>query len=75
MIEQPTPDRIRAARNQSGLTQQQAAELVHVDGRAWRRWESYQNDHRAINLAAWELFLLKTAEHTRPAKKRAKSAI
>ena len=40
-----------------GHTQQQAAELVHVDGRAWRRWEAGE---RGINLAAWELYLIKT---------------
>lgn len=64
MIGKPTTAAIRAAREAAGLTQQQAAELVHVDGRAWRRWESDQSDRRAINLAAWELFLLRTGQHT-----------
>ncbi len=38
-------------------TQDQAAELVHVTGRAWRRWESGE---REISGAAWELYLIKS---------------
>jgi len=53
---QPTADQIRAARVLAGQTQDQAAELVHVTGRAWRRWES---GDREISGAAWELYLIK----------------
>lgn len=56
----PTTDQISAAREQSGLTQQKAADLVHVDIRTWRRWE---DGERAVNLAAWELFLLRSHQH------------
>jgi DNA-binding transcriptional regulator YiaG len=59
----PTPAQIRTARDLASLTQTQAAHLVHIEPRAWRRWESDQNDHRAINMAAWELFLLQTGQH------------
>lgn len=54
---QPTPAQIRAARELAGKTQLQASQLVHVDLRTWRRWELGEV---AINLAAWELFGLKT---------------
>lgn len=65
----PTTDQISAAREQSGLTQLQAAALVHVDIRSWRRWELGE---RAVNLAAWELFLLRSHQHpTHVVKSRA----
>lgn len=56
MIPQPAPAKIISARQSAGLTQQQAGQLVHTDGRTWRRWEA---GDRGINLAAWELFLIK----------------
>lgn len=56
----PTASQISTAREQAGLSQQQAAELVHVDIRSWRRWELAE---RGINMAAWELFLLRTGQH------------
>ena len=34
-----TPATIRATRKRLGLTQGQAARLLGVDGRTWRRWE------------------------------------
>ena len=52
----PTPDQIRAARTLAGQSQEEAAQLVHVTGRAWRRWESGE---REISGAAWELYLIK----------------
>lgn len=56
----PTAAQISAARERAGLSQQQAAELVHVDIRSWRRWELAE---RGINMAAWELFLLRSHQH------------
>ena len=53
---QPTPDQIRAARTLAGQSQEEAAQLVHVTGRAWRRWESGE---REISGTAWELYLIK----------------
>ena len=57
-FKQPTTAEIKAMRSLCGLTQQKAAELVHrADGARWREWESgkYQ-----IDMAVWELFLVKT---------------
>ena len=57
-LKQPTPAEIKAVRKLSGLTQQKAAELVHrADGARWREWEGgkYQ-----IDMAVWELYLIKT---------------
>lgn len=60
----PSPDEIKTARAAAGLTQMQAAELVHVDLRTWQKWEG---EEREINLAAWELFRLKIAGTVHPA--------
>ena len=56
----PTAAQISAARERAGLSQQQAADLVHVDIRSWRRWELAE---RGVNMAAWELFLLRSDQH------------
>ena len=53
----PTPGQIKQARMDTGQTQQQAAAMVYVDGRAWRRWES---GDRQMDLAHWELYRIKT---------------
>jgi len=57
----PTPDQIRAARTLASHSQDEAAQLVHVTGRAWRRWESGE---REISGAAWELYLIKALGFT-----------
>lgn len=57
----PTPDQIRAARTLGRHSQDEAAQLVHVTGRAWRRWESGE---REISGAAWELYLIKALGFT-----------
>ena len=56
----PTATQVSAARERAGLSQQQAAELVHVDIRSWRRWELAE---RGVNMAAWEIFLLRSHQH------------
>jgi putative transcriptional regulator len=53
----PTPDQIREARIKAGLTQSKAAERVHMTLSGWQRAE-YGN--RKLDLARWELFLIKT---------------
>lgn len=61
-LKQPTPAEIRAAREAAGLTQAQAAELVHAASyRTWQNWEADKGDpeHRQMGLAEWELFLTK----------------
>jgi DNA-binding transcriptional regulator YiaG len=58
-LKQPTAAEIKSVRTLTGLTQQKAAELVHrSDGARWREWEGgkYQ-----IDMAVWELFLVKTS--------------
>lgn len=57
-LKQPTPAEIKGFRKLAGLTQQQAAEVVHrADGARWREWEGGKY---SIDLAVWELFLVKT---------------
>ena len=58
VLQQPTPAEIKEVRALSSLTQQRAAELVHrADSARWREWEG--GKHR-IDMAVWELFLVKT---------------
>lgn len=67
-LKQPTPAQVRAARKAAGLTQTQAAELVHAAGwRTWWNWEkeSSSAESREIPLAAWDLFLIKTEARRR----------
>lgn len=61
-LKQPTPVEIKEVRTRAGLTQQQTAEVVHrADGARWREWEGGKYH---IDLAVWELFLLKTGQRT-----------
>lgn len=53
-----TPAEIRAAREAAGLTQAQAAALVHSHKITWCNWESGKFP---IDPARWELFRLKCA--------------
>lgn len=68
-IIQPTPDEIRAARERAKLNQTQAAGLVSpATAAGYKTWSGYEQpvgtrNHRAIPLAAWELFLLLTNQH------------
>ena len=50
----PSPDKVRAARTRSGLTQSSAAALVHVSLRNWQQWEAGE---RRMHQAIWERFL------------------
>jgi DNA-binding XRE family transcriptional regulator len=52
----PTPDQIRAFRGEHGLTQAQAAKLVHVQERQWRRYEA---GDWSMSIVRWELIHLK----------------
>lgn len=52
MINPPSPAEIRAAREAAGLTQSQAAALVHSGLRSWQQWES---GGRKMHPAFWEL--------------------
>lgn len=53
----PTPDEIRAARLAAGLTQREAAALVHATVSAWEEWEQ---GRRRMHPGLFELFLIKT---------------
>lgn len=57
-MKQPTAKRIRNARIKAGLNQAQAAALVHLSSNI--RWCEYETGTRNIDLARWELFLIKT---------------
>lgn len=58
----PSPDEIRQAREDAGLSQTKAGELVHVACRTWQQWEAQPEikSHQKMHPAFWELFNLKT---------------
>lgn len=68
-ITQPTPEEVRAARERAGLNQTEAGELVSTANEPRRSWDKYEkpvtdkDNHRAISLPVWELFLLLTEQH------------
>lgn len=53
----PSHEEIRSAREAAGLTQTQAAELVHSKLRTWQQWEAGDN---RMHPGLWELFMIKT---------------
>lgn len=55
----PCPAQILAARESAGLTQEQAAELVHAGGR--RTWQDWERGVARMHPGLWELFRIKTA--------------
>lgn len=52
-----TPEQVRNARTRSKLSAEKAGALVYVSGRMWRKYEA---GDAAMNLACWELFIIKT---------------
>lgn len=59
----PTPAEVRAAREAAGLTQAQAAELVHASARNWQQWEQTEGANvRRMRPGLWELFRIKASE-------------
>ena len=54
----PSGTEIRAARISAGLTQTQAADLVHTTCRTWQQWEA---EDRKMHPAFWELFRIKVS--------------
>lgn len=63
IFEKPTPESIRAARTVAGLTQAEAAAVVHRP--SYRTWQDWERGRARMPLDAWELFLLKTGQHPR----------
>lgn len=55
----PLPEEITAARARAGLTQAEAAAVVHSIPRSWQRWESGE---RSMHPAFFELFKIKTGQ-------------
>lgn len=57
----PLPDEVKAARRRAGLTQTEAAALVHGTLRAWQGWEAPtgQPGARKMHPGLWELFRIK----------------
>jgi DNA-binding transcriptional regulator YiaG len=66
-----TPEMIRQARDTSGLTQPEAAELVKLS--AFQRWSEHERGVTPIDPARWELFLLLTGQHPNYHPLRAKT--
>lgn len=58
----PAPWDVRTARHNTGLTMQEAADLVYVTRSTWLAWERNPNhkDHRKMHPGLAELFALKT---------------
>lgn len=56
MMIKPSPYEIRAYRLAAGLTQTEAARLIHTACRTWQQWES---GDRKMHPAFWELFQYK----------------
>jgi DNA-binding XRE family transcriptional regulator len=68
-MEIPTPDEIKAAREEAGLTQEKAGELVYMNHR--KRWNELERGVTRMHPAQWELFcikvgLIKPARYVRP---------
>lgn len=59
----PTPAQVIRAREEAGLTQRQAAALVHTSWRSWQNWEAEKDspEWRRMHSATWELFQVKIA--------------
>ena len=58
----PPSAEVRAAREAAGLTQAEAAALVHASTRNWQQWEQAEGANvRRMHPGLWELFRIKTA--------------
>ena len=58
-LNNPTPEQIKKSRLNAGLTQAQAAAVIHKKLLAWQRYES---GDRSMDCALYELFMLKTGQ-------------
>ncbi len=73
-LARPSPAQIKAARALAGQTQAQAAAMVYrADSARWREWERGAPTGRDIDMAVWELFLIKSGSRTTTQKKIKKS--
>jgi DNA-binding XRE family transcriptional regulator len=53
----PPPDAIKERRAAAGLTQTQAAGLIHASTRAW---QAYEAGERKLHPGLWALFKIRT---------------
>ena len=51
----PTTAKIRTARKNAGLTQTEAAHLIHS---TLRTWQDHESGISKMNMASWELFCI-----------------
>lgn len=58
----PTPEEIKQARTDAGLTQTEAAETIYCSLGAWKKWESGE---RQMHPAFWALFSMKIGAEER----------
>jgi len=58
----PNPSEIREARKLLGITQAEAAKMVHSTCRVWQQWEA---GDRKMHPAFWELFRIKSMFNAR----------
>lgn len=66
----PAPAEVRATREKAGLTQTQAAEVIHSTLRAWQNWESEDESMgRRMHPGLFELFKIKTGQHRKYTEK------
>lgn len=59
-----SPEGVRAARQAAGLTQGEAARLVHL--RRWQSWSEYETGKRRADPARVHLFMLLTGQMRAP---------
>jgi len=55
-LARPTAEQVAALRRRAGLTQAQAAGLVHATNTTWSHWE---NGHTRMSAVTWELACIK----------------
>jgi transcriptional regulator with XRE-family HTH domain len=58
-LNNPPPEQVKQARENTGLTQSQAAAVIYKKLLAWQRYES---GDRSMDYALYELFMLKTGQ-------------
>lgn len=61
MLSRPHPRDIRSVRQAAGITQAQAAQLVHLGSGS--RWSEFESGSKTIDMARWELLLVKLGKH------------
>ena len=54
----PSPEEVRAARDDAGLSSAQAGALLHTTGRVYQQWAAGE---RRMHTAMWELLRIKLA--------------